>query len=48
MEAATILISALALLILLAATSIRFGEESRDGFSIRARSQQSTGSNYVV
>ena len=48
MEATTILISALALLILLAVTSIRFGAESRDGFSTRERGQTSTGSKSVV
>jgi len=38
-EATTIFISALALLILLAVTSIRFGAESREGFSTKERDQ---------
>jgi len=48
MEATTILISALALLILLAVTSIRFGVESREGFSTKEPGQASRGPNSVA
>ena len=48
MEATTILISALALLILLAVTSIRFGVESREGFSTKEPAQASRGPNSVA
>jgi hypothetical protein len=48
MEATTILIVALALLILLAVTSIRFGVESREGFSTKEPGQASRGPNSVA
>jgi hypothetical protein len=48
MEATTSLIAAVALLILLAVTSIRFDTESREGFSTRERSQTSSESNSSV
>jgi hypothetical protein len=48
MEATTILIAALAFLILLAVTSIRFGEESRQGFSTKERGRTSRESNSMV
>jgi hypothetical protein len=48
MEATTSLIAGLALLILLALTSIRFDAESREGFSTRERGQTSRGSNSSI
>jgi hypothetical protein len=48
MEATTSLIAGLALLILLAVTSIRFDAESREGFSTRERGQTSRGSNSSI
>jgi hypothetical protein len=44
MEAITSLIVALALLVLLAVASIRFGVESREGFSTNERDQTLWGS----
>jgi len=48
MEATTILISALALLILLAVTSIRFGVESREGLSAKGGGRTPSERNSVV
>ena len=48
MEATTILISALALLILLAVTSIRFGVESREGLSAKDGGRTPSERNSVV
>jgi hypothetical protein len=48
MEATTILVAAVALLILLAVTSIRFGVESRDELFAKDGGRTSTERNSVV
>jgi hypothetical protein len=45
MEATTSVVTALALLILLAVTSIRFGVDSREGFSPKERDQTLSNSS---